>query len=271
MIRLSNIANIIEKDWYEVSKSKYILYSLVGLPLILGILLPYSIMGAIVRAGSQGNQGNLASTLEKALGFSTSQWTGLTDLQKSIIIMSYLSDLLFLIIPLMVPIVIAADSIAGEKSRKSFEALLATPLTNSEILIGKIGLPLILGMVGTIIGLVPYLAVVYYITSSYISFTYIININFILMLVFLTPTAGLLSSVVMVFISSRVSNPRDAQQMGSLVVLPVLVLFLGQIVLILFSTLTIVVGAGLLILIDVVLLKFSINAFSRENIMTKFS
>ena len=122
MIRLSNIANIIEKDWYEVSKSKYILYSLVGLPLILGILLPYSIMGAIVRAGSQGNQGNLASTLEKALGFSTSQWTGLTDLQKSIIIMSYLSDLLFLIIPLMVPIVIAADSIAGEKSRKSFEA-----------------------------------------------------------------------------------------------------------------------------------------------------
>ena len=185
--------------------------------------------------------------------------------------MSYVSDLLFLIIPLMVPIVIGADSIAGEKSRKSFEALLATPLTNSEILVGKIGLPFLLGIVGTIIGAIPYLAVVYYLTSPYISFTYIVNLNFILLVLFLTPAAGLLSSVVMVFISSRVSNTRDAQQLGSLVVLPVLVYFMIQIILIIFSSFTIVVGAGILFLIDAILIKFSINVFSRENIMTNFS
>ena len=268
MIRLSNILNLVEKDWYEVSKSKYILYSLVGLPVILGILLPYSIMGSIVRAGSQGN---LSSSLEKAFGFSASNLSGLTDFQKSIVLMSYVSDLLFLIIPLMVPIVIGADSIAGEKSRKSFEALLATPLTNSEILVGKIGLPFLLGILGTIIGAIPYLAVVYYLTSPYISFTYIVNINFILLVLFLTPASGLLSSVVMVFISSRVSNTRDAQQLGSLVVLPVLVYFMVQIILIIFSTFTIIVGAGILFLIDAILIKFSINVFSRENIMTNFS
>ena len=268
MIRVTNVLNLVEKDWYEVSKSKYILYSLLLLPLILGILLPYSIMAPILRSNSNGN---LYTALKNALGLSASQWSGLTDLQKSIILMSYVSDLFFLIIPLMVPIVIAADSIAGEKSRKSFEALLATPLTNSEILLGKIGLPFLLGIVGTIIGAIPYLAILYYLTHTYISFTYIINLNFILLVVLLTPTVGLLSSVVMVFISSRVSNTRDAQQLGSFVVLPVLIYFFLQIVLIIFSTFTIIIGALIILIIDIVMIKFSINAFSRENIMTKFS
>ena len=75
----------------------------------------------------------------------------------------------------------------------------------------------------------------------------------------------------MVFISSRVSNTRDAQQLGSLVVLPVLIYFMIQIILIIFSTFTIIVGAGILFLIDAILIKFSINVFSRENIMTNFS
>lgn len=270
MIRFNYIENLIEKDWFEVSKSKYILYSLVAVPIILGIILPFSIIGTIVR-GNTSNTHALFASISSLLSGSNGQLVGLTDLQKSIVLMSYVSDLFFLIIPLTVPIVIAADSIAGEKSRKSFEALLATPLSNSEILLGKIGLPFLFGIVGTIIGAIPYLAILYYLTNQYISFSYIININFILLVLFLTPTTGLLSSVVMVFISSRVSNTRDAQQLGTLVVLPMLVYFLVQIVLIIFSTYTIILGALFLLLIDAILIKFSINVFSRENIMTNFS
>lgn len=276
MINISNIENLIEKDSYEVLKSKYILFTLVFLPLVLSIVVPFSILRQVIGSinlplsHSGGSGSNLFKSLRSFLP-SANLPAGLTDLQKSFIMMSYISDFLFLLIPLMVPIIIGADSIAGEKDRGSFEALLATPLTNSEILIGKIGLPVILGIAGTIIGLIPYLMIVYYMTSPYISLFYIFNINFILMVAVLTPTASLLSSIVMVFISSRTTSTREAQQLGTFVVLPVLVFFFFQIILILYSPLTIIIGAALLIFIDAILLKFSINTFSRENIMTKYT
>jgi ABC-type Na+ efflux pump permease subunit len=40
--------------------------------------------------------------------------------------------------PIITASVLAADSFAGEKERKTAEALLLTPATNEELLVGKI-------------------------------------------------------------------------------------------------------------------------------------
>ena len=45
---------------------------------------------------------------------------------------------MFLIIPLMVSSVIAADSFAGEKERKTMEALLYSPTTDQELFAAKL-------------------------------------------------------------------------------------------------------------------------------------
>ena len=45
--------------------------------------------------------------------------------------------LLFMMMPLIIPITIAAYSIVGEKTTRSLEPLLATPITTAELLIGK--------------------------------------------------------------------------------------------------------------------------------------
>jgi ABC-2 type transport system permease protein len=50
----------------------------------------------------------------------------------------YMLAPLFLIIPLMVSSVIAADSFAGEKERKTMEALLYTPTTDRELFVAKL-------------------------------------------------------------------------------------------------------------------------------------
>jgi ABC-type Na+ efflux pump permease subunit len=50
----------------------------------------------------------------------------------------YIMAPLFLIIPLMVSSVIAADSFAGEKERKTMEALLYTPTTDRELFVAKL-------------------------------------------------------------------------------------------------------------------------------------
>ena len=130
----------------------------------------------------------------------------------------------------------------------------------------------LLGAAGTVIGAVPYCALMYYFTYGVLHFNILLDINFILLVLFLSPTAGLLTSIAMVFVSSRVSNTRDAQQLGAFVVLPLILFFVVQvIIMLLFSTLTIIIGAAVLLLLDILLIKFSIDVFSRENIMTKFT
>lgn len=268
-INYSRVLTLIEKDWAELRKSKYVLYSLIGLPLVLAILMPLSTVAPF--AYITPDQQNSALPYADSIPAPVPQWKHLDDVQRTIVLMTYFSHIFFLIIPAMIPSVIAADSIAGEKARKSFEAILATPITNTEILMGKIGLPFILGIVGTLIGAVPYCILIYYFTINALGFNILLDINFILLVTLLTPTAGLLTAVCMVFVSSRVSNTRDAQQLGAFIVLPLILYFVAQVILIIFSPLTIIVGAGILLLIDVILLKFSINVFSRENIMTKFT
>ena len=268
-INYGRVLTLIEKDWAELRKSKYIIYSLVGLPLVFAILMPLSTVApfTFITPGQQ----NSALPYTNSIPAPVPQWKHLDELQKTIVMMTYFSHMFFLIIPAMIPSVIAADSIAGEKARKSFEAILATPLTNSEILLGKIGLPFLLGIAGTLIGAVPYCILLYVLTIKVLGFNIILDLNFILLVALLTPTSGLLTAICMVFVSSHVSNTRDAQQLGAFIVLPLILYFVLQVILIIFSPFTIIIGAGILLLIDVVLFKFSINVFSRENIMTKFS
>lgn len=61
---------------------------------------------------------------------------------------------------------IATDSFAGEKERNTLEALLATPLTDSELLVGKILVSFVPGMGVTIIGFLLYTATVDLLTYS---------------------------------------------------------------------------------------------------------
>lgn len=268
-INYSRVLILIEKDWAELRKSKYVLYSLVGLPLVFAILMPLSTVApfAYIPASEQDSLSFVSAIPSPPIP----QWTHLSEFQRTIVVMAYFSHIFFLIIPVMIPSVIGADSIAGEKARKSFEAILATPLTNTEILLGKIGLPFILGIAGTLIGAVPYCALMYYFTYDALGFNILLDINFILLVTLLTPTAGLLTAVAMVFVSSRVSNTRDAQQLGAFIVMPLILFFVVQVIMIIFSTLTIIVGAAVLLVLDILLIKISIDAFSRENIMTKFT
>jgi hypothetical protein len=75
----------------------------------------------------------------------------------------------------------------------------------------------------------------------------------------------------MVFVSARAQGFQDAYQTGGLVVLPVIILMVGQISGVMYFSLGVVLFVGLVIwLIDVVLLWFSSKSFRRGELMTKF-
>jgi ABC-type Na+ efflux pump permease subunit len=258
------------KDWAEIKKSKYVMLSLIGLPLLFGILMPLFMVAPITLAPEEENDNDMTD-FTQYLPAPVSNWDQLTDVQQLVVLMVYVDHIFFLIIPAILPSVIAADSIAGEKERKSFEAILATPLTDLEILVAKIGFPFLLGMAGVVVAAIPYVLVTNYFTYDFLGFIVVPDLNFLLLLAFLSPAAGLLTAIVMVFVSSRVSSTRDAQQLGSLIILPLIIFIFVQIIAALFSPITILIGAGLLFILDIILFRMSIQVFSRENIITKFS
>jgi len=64
---------------------------------------------------------------------------GMDQTQSGIVLLiGYLFAPFFLIMPLMFSTVIAAESFAGERERKTIEALLYTPATDTELFLGKV-------------------------------------------------------------------------------------------------------------------------------------
>lgn len=265
----NRILILMEKDWSDIKKSKYVVFSIIGLPILLVLIMPLTVVAPFTLLPE--TDAEEINILPMDFPGPTSNWNDLSDQQKIIVILVYFSHLCFLIIPCAIPSVIAADSIAGEKERKSFEGVLATPITDKEILIGKIGIPFLIGLIVTWISAVPYSIFTILVTYDKLGFIVVPDLNFILILLMFSPAAGLLTSICMVFVSSRVSSSRDAQQLGALLVLPFLLFIFSQLVLAFFSPLTILIGTGFLLFIDFLLFRLAVKSFSREYIITRLS
>jgi ABC-type Na+ efflux pump permease subunit len=182
----------------------------------------------------------------------------------------YMLAPLFLIMPIMVSSVLAADSFAGEKERKTLEALLYTPTTDRELFTAKL-----LGAWLTAIAVTLLSFVVYGVMANAAGWHSIGHVFFptwmwAALVLWVTPAVAGLGLVVMVFVSVRSQGFQDAYQTGGLVVLPVIALMIGQISGVMYFSLGVVLLVGLVIwLIDLVLLWFASKSFRRSELMTR--
>jgi ABC-2 type transport system permease protein len=137
--------------------------------------------------------------------------------------------LMLMIIPSMVPTVLASYSLVGEKTNGSLEPLLATPSTDGEVLGGKVVAILLPTLAVCWAGALLTLVVVNVAGGELIARHPVPLDAFGAACLLFVPAFGLLSILANVVISSRVSDVRAAQQMGGFVVLPVVILFIGSI------------------------------------------
>jgi len=128
---MTKIRTIIEKEWAEVFKNKMVLFTVAFMPLIL-TALPLITVATTNSLGAEEMTNN--STPDAFFG---ELCTGLNEVDCVNVYMLTLYVLLFMIMPVMIPVSIAAYSIVGEKTTRSLEPLLATPITTVELLIGK--------------------------------------------------------------------------------------------------------------------------------------
>ncbi|MDG6223529.1 MAG: hypothetical protein QCH99_09760 [Candidatus Bathyarchaeota archaeon] len=231
------------KDFSVFRKNKYIFYSLVTMPLLFGLVLPLSFL-LFLPAEVPMNEISLLLDM-----FTT----------------------YFAMLAAIIPSFIASYSFVGEKVEKSLEPLLATPTTDGELLLGKSIAAFLPSMVATYIGALAYLVVVN--TWSYINLNVFLlpDLHWVLIVGLVAPLACILSVESNVIISSKVSDVRAAQQLGAIVVLPIIiVLVFAPLIPAVSSSVLALVLSGILSVPVIALYYLSKATFNREKILTKW-
>jgi ABC-2 type transport system permease protein len=178
----------------------------------------------------------------------------------------------FLLIPAMVPMAIATQSVIGEKVARSLEPQLATPLEVGELLAGKT-LAAALPAVAATWGVFALYGLVNGAIADPILTHLIFSDVWLVAMATLVPLICLLSVLLGIVVSSRVNDPRTAQQIGGFVVIPIIAVAVAQFVggKATFSMEQVVIGDLLVAgLIGVTLLLGS-WAFDRESILTRLA
>ncbi len=179
--------------------------------------------------------------------------------------------MMLMIIPAMVPTVLASYSLVGEKSTGSLEPLLATPTTDREILGGKITAILVPTLAVCWAGGVAAVVVVSVAGGSFVERYPLPLDQFAAALLFFVPAFALLSILANVVVSSRVTDVRAAQQIGGIIVLPVVLLFITSL-----AGLQTLGFAGILVTsvivaaADVALAFVCLRMFKREEILVRW-
>ncbi len=185
-------------------------------------------------------------------------------------VLVYMFAPFFLMLPILTSTTIAADSFAGEKERKTLEALLYTPTTDRELFTAKALAPLVVSVLVSLLAFALYSVVVNLLAAPLVGSVFFPNLMWLVLVFWVSPAAAGLGLSVMVIVSARATTFQGAYQTGSLLVLPVVLLLIGQFagIIILSPLLALILGA-LLWALTLVLLRFGSRSFKRGEIIAR--
>ena len=172
--------------------------------------------------------------------------------------------------PIAASMSVAAWSIVGEKQARTLEPLLATPLTTFELLAAKALSALLPGIAFSAAMFAAYVAGIAVAARPGVAGTLITPEPLALMFV-LAPLAALAALQLAICMSSRTNDPRSAQQLGALIILPLAAVLILQLMgaVRLGSSAILLMAAGL-VLINALLARAAILLFDRESILTRW-
>ena len=179
--------------------------------------------------------------------------------------------ILLIMIPVMIPTVTASYSFVGEKMNKSLEPLLATPVTDLELLVGKSGSIFVVSMAATWLSFAVATTVVDLLLGPVLGYYPLPNDYWIVGILLLSPGMCLMSIFANVLISSKVNDVRVSQQIGGVLVLPIIMFFILSLTGFLSQGLVPILAFSLMVFgIDLGILWLSVNTFKREEILVSW-
>lgn len=179
--------------------------------------------------------------------------------------------ILLIMIPVTIPTVTASYSFVGEKMNKSLEPLLATPITDVELLVGKSASIFVISMGATWLSFGIAAGVVDMLASPVLGSYPLPNPYWIVGMLLLAPGMCLMSILANVLISSKVNDVRVSQQIGGVLILPILLFFIFSLTGYLSSgLLPMFLFSGAVFAVDAGILWLSLKVFRREEILVNW-
>ncbi|MFZ0531588.1 MAG: ABC transporter permease subunit, partial [Anaerolineales bacterium] len=222
---------IVRKDLKVASQNKGVMVPIIVLTVVFFVLLPWlTRLLPLVENMAGDSLNDIEKLLTRMPGGLQQDFSGLSLAQAmTVYVLKYMLAPMFLMLPILVASVIAADSFAGEKERKTLEALLYTPTTNRELFIAKLLSGWLAAIAVALVGFVLYIVMANAAAWSQLHRIFFPNAMWLVLILWVVPAIAGLGVGAMVLASSRAQGFQDANQLGGLVILPVVALFYLQV------------------------------------------
>lgn len=215
----SVVRALMGKDLRAIRRSKAIILPMMIVPVILLVILPL-VLGLAARSADAGSVSQVMSKIPGGLGRPILE---LPEKERLIVLVSgYLLAPLFLIVPLMVASVFAADAFAGERERRTLEGLLHLPIRERDLFISKVLTAFIPAVVVSWAGFVLFAIVANAVAWPVLHRVFIPTPLWLMMIFWMGPGIAAFGMGVMVRISARVQTTQEANQLGGAVVMMII-------------------------------------------------
>ncbi len=164
--------------------------------------------------------------------------------------------------PISFSLVIALETFVGERERKSLEPLLATPLTNGQLYLGKM-LAAMIPALGA-----AYLGIGVYLLGLFLFRHYKPEPILLMQILGLTTVEGIVMVSGAVVVSTQATSVRAANLLASFIIIPMALLVQAESVILFMAIYDALWGIMLgLIVVDVILIRMGLSVFNREELL----
>lgn len=258
---------IIAKDLREVLANRMAVVPMAVVPLVFAVVLPLVMVIMVFSlADFQVSQAQLIEGMIKLYEV-PARFAALPE-SMLWVFLNYTFIPMLIIVPIMVSIVVAANAVTGEKERHTLETLLSTPVTREEFMAAKV---LAAFIPACLVGLVSFL--LYFASANIAGLALrgclvVDSWIWLPVVLLISPAVSLLGLSVTLLVSLKARTFMEAQQTAAMLVLPCLLLLVGQMtgVLVLSPLLLVAFGLALLGLDALLILKVA-PRFDREKII----
>jgi len=258
----ARVRALVLKDWIELGRNRQVLLPIVLLPTVFALFLPVTLIAVSRQPAALADLDFLHSYLE-ALPRDVA-----ADPTRALV--EYFMAPMFLMIPVVVATVLATAAFVGEKERDTLEGLLFTPLTDRELVVGKILVSWVPAVLVTWLSTALYALVVAAMVQPWEDGWRFPNGTWLALVLVLAPLVSFFAIGCIVLISHRATTLQGAQAVSGLLVLPVILLIVSQAAGELAFDHRVVVAVGALAALgDVLVFHLAVRRFDRDRVVTR--
>ncbi len=266
-MNLSRVKAIVRKDLAELRANKMAMTPMIVVPLVLCVLLPAAVAFLALRLDVSAING--AELIEKMLpAYRIPDAFTTTSTRIVYVFLNYMFVPFFMLVPIMVSSIVAANAVVGEKERGTLETLLYTPVTNREFVVAKQLSAFVPAVAVSLLGFVGYFVAANGVSLATEGIWLVTSPLWIPALLLVSPAVSLLALGITLLVSMRAKSFMEAQQMSAVVVVPFILLVVVQFTGLFVLSIWHVIGFGVVVAaIDLVIMNRIGPRFEREAIL----